>query len=511
MARARGKMTARSMGRAAALLFATGLASCSLLMPQELRIIRWSPTTAQADPADIAVWVEFSAPVDATSAEQAFSFAEDGLPMRGRFEWEGNRLCFQPLKPYASGKDYVMSVTDSVEDLYGVSLDREFTFRFSTKSETSRPRILSVSPSEGASIDDRSAPIIVTFSERIDAVSFLHAFSLSPSVPGAITWSPDGETASFSPVAEYLWQTEYIVSVGSGASDTSGNSLDEARSWRFFVGTDRQPPLILEARNLETGIPGIVVLAEEDAVAPGLTITGGFECAWGIRLVFSEEVTRESLLGCLLLEPGGLVEITPALDRATAFHLTPAQRLDWDTLHTLTIRKGLLDSQGNHSSKEAVFHFRTDGPGSRPPRVSRVRFRGTPLAEPAQPVDFDPSIAFAALPIGADHFPVGVQLSSWFDIQVAFAEGAGLDVVSTLECFTIEQTGGCLSMRATALETTGFDDPQPEAIPGAVPLRFHVAIVNAAESGTVSLGFSRGFADSRGNPLPEAWRIPFLK
>jgi hypothetical protein len=511
MGRARCQMRGRRARWAAAAILAAASASCTLLSPRALCIIRWSPSSAQPDPSQLSTWVEFSTAVDATAAEQAFSLTEDGSPMKGSFSWDGNRLVFEPLAPFSAGKDYTMSVADSVEDVHGVSLDREFTCRFSTKSERTRPRILAVSPSAGASIDDRHAPITIAFSEPIDAASFLRAFGVSPPVPGSIMWSADGMTASFAPAAPYLWQTEYAVSVGDAASDVNGNRLAEARSWRFTVGSDRQPPLVVELRNAEAGRPGGVVLAPEDPAVPGLTVTPGFECAWGFTLFLSEEVTWESLSSCIMLEPGSALEIAPLPDEEYAFLLSPGERLAWDTVHTLTIRRGLQDAQGNTTAEEAVYHFLTNGPGSRPPRVVKVRFRGTPLAEPAEPADYDPSIPFAALVVEAGSFPVGTTVSSWFDLQVSLAEGAGIDFISALEHFTIEETGGCMSMRATALQTAGFDDPQPEAIAGAVPLRFHVAIVNAAESGTVSLGFSKGFADSRGNPIQTAWRLPFLK
>jgi hypothetical protein len=129
----------------------------------------------------------------------------------------------------------------------------------------------------------------------------------------------------------------------------------------------------------------------------------------------------------------------------------------------------------------------------------------------AEVVDFDPAVPFAALPISADHFPVAVALPTWFDLQLSLAESAALDLLSAMEHFSIQQTNGCLSMRATALQSAGFDDPQPQVIAGALPLRVHVSIVNAADSGIVTLGLTEGFADSLGNPLSTAWQLSFLK
>ena len=495
----------------AALLAAGLAASCALLYPRELSVIRFSPSTEKPDVAGLSTWVEFSAAVDATAAEQAFSLTEDGQAVRGVFSWAGNRMHFQPLAAFQPGKDYAMSVAGTLEDLHGVSLGGEFRFRFSTKTETSRPRILAVSPAEGSAGDDRHAPVVVSFSEPMDRASALRALAVSPPVAGARTLSADGLVLTFAPAEPWQWQTQYTVSVDGEAADLSGNRVGETRRWRFFVGTDRRAPVASELRNVEAGLPGSVVIPADDPGDTALTVTAGIECAWALLLSFDEEVTRESLASSLSLEPGAGLEIAPLADRASSFTLTPSSRLAWDTVHTLTVGRGVRDAQDNASSAAAVFLFRTDGAGSRPPRVVKVRFRGTALPEAAAPVDYDPAVPFMALPIGTGSFPLGVQVQSWFDLQLALADGAGIDIVPVLGSLSIDATGGCLVMRPLALQVSGFDDPQPEAVAGAVPLRVVVTVVNAAASGTVSLRLAEGFADSRGNPLGSAWRLPFLK
>ena len=502
----------REMRRArAVVLLSLIMGSCALMFQRPITIVRWSPSSENPDPSSIETWVEFSAPVDRTKAEQAFALTEDGELLAGRFSWEANRLRFQPLTAISKGKSFEMSVSASVEDARGVSLDKEFRFSFTTRSETVRPEIVSIQPGSGAVIDDRSAAIVVVFSEEVDRTTFLRAFSLAPDVTGVFSWTADGSSCTFTPTFPYQWQTEYVVTVDDVLADPDGNRIAERRESRFFVGSDRAPPLLAEARNTEAGVAGSAILAPDDPGTAGLEITGGWECGWGLALAFSEQVSRDSFEGSLLVEPSFPFTIAPDVDAAAAFTLEPTERLAWDTIYTLTVRKGILDLSGNETTEDIVHAFRTDGGKSRPPTVVAVRFRGTPLSEPAALVDFDPAAPFAALTIGADHFPVAVASATWLDLQLSLADSAALDLLSVMEHLSIEQTNGCLSMRATALQSTGFDDPQPQAIAGAVPLRVHVSIVNAAESGIVTLGLTEGFTDSLGNPLSTAWELSFLK
>ena len=349
------------------------------------------------------------------------------------------------------------------------------------------------------------------FSEAMDPVSVLRCLRISPPVPGVFSWAPGGTALTFLPVGPYDWQTQYAVRLDGSAADTSGNTLGEEREWRFFVGSDSNPPVLLEARSHDGTAAGIVVAAVDDPAEPGLTVTPGWECTWGVQLSFGELVSRESLEQCAAFEPGGLSTIWPQADSSQTFVVAPGQRLPWDALCTLTVRAGVTDMSGNPTREDITVHVRTDGARSRPPRVVLVRFRGTPAGQPSLPVDFDPAGTLAVLPVSAVDFPVGTPLSTWFDLHLSLAEEAGLDIVSAAEHFCVSETGGCLSMTATGVQAAGFDDPQPGSVPGAVPLRVHVTIVNEVASGTVTLGLAAGFADSRGNPLAAAWQLHLLK
>jgi hypothetical protein len=492
-------------------LCALALPACSLLVPRAVSICAWSPAVASPDPAGLAIWVEFTSDMDETSAEQAFTLTEDGSLARGEFSWIGRRLAFQPLRPVSAGRDYVLRVDASAEDLSGVSLDRAFRYVFSTRSAAGRPAVLGVQPAPGSVIDDRACPIVVQFSGAMDNASVLRAFSVSPAVAGSISLSADRAVFTFSPAAQYDWQTEYTVTVSTTAASEEGVALAEERSWRFFVGSDRTPPVLLEARCHDGVSAGGLVAAIDDPGAPGLVVTGGWESTWGFQLSFSEPVSRESLVRCVSLEPGSPLSILPGADRAQVFVVTPGQRLPWDTICTLAVSAGVTDMSGNRTAAECAAHVRTDGGLSRPPRVVLVRFRGTPVGAPARPVDFDPAAALGALPVSADDFAVGAVLHTWFDLHLALADGAAVDLLSAAEHFTVAETAGCLSMAGAGVQAAGFDDPQPAAIAGAAALRVHVTIVNWAASGTVTIGLAEGFADSRGNPLAADWQMHFLK
>ncbi len=495
----------------AVVLCSLALPGCALVLPRAVSVSAWSPAVATPDPAEVSVWVEFSSDMDETSAEQAFSFTEDGSPVQGSFSWNGRRLSFQPLRPVSRGRDYLVSVAATAEDRAGVSLAREFRFAFSTRSGAGRPAVLSVQPDPGAAVDDRYRPITAVFSMAMDGASVLRAFRVSPPVAGSFSWSADRTAVTFRPAAPYDWQAEYSVSIGVEATSADGLALPEEKSWRFSVGSDTVPPVLLEVRSHDGTAAGSLVAPVDDPLAPGLTVTPGWESTGGFQLSFSEPVSRESLARCLSMEPARTLTILPEADWAQVFVAAPVQRLPWDATCALVLGPGVTDRSGNRTRAGAEALVRTDGTGSRPPRVLMVRFRGTPVGVPARPVDFDPAVPLAALAVSAEDFPVGSVLLSWFDLHLSLAEGAALDIISAAEHFTVAETCGCLSMAGAGVQAAGFDDPQPADLTGSVPLRVHVTIANEAASGTVTIGLAEGFADSRGNPLPTGWLLHFLK
>jgi hypothetical protein len=455
--------------------------------------------------------VEFSAPVNKTKAEAAFTLKEGSSVLTGSFSWQGNRMFFLPLQGISEGKDYEMTVSDTVENDLGVSLEADFHFSFTTKSETVRPWVSSFSPANDAVIDNLYQPMVVVFSEKMDPPSLYRAFSMSPQTPGSFAWSADGTQCTFAPLRPYAWQTEYVVTIRREACDADGNSLPEDFTSRFSVGSDTAPPAVSSVRNTVGGTAGSVFVVADDPGDAAVTVTDSWECDWGIEVLFSEPVMRESIESYLVFSPGWRYSIDCPSLTSDRFILQPAERLSFDTVYTLTVRQGVTDEHGNKTSGESFFRFRSNGSASTPPAVARLRFRRNPADPPAaaEYAEYGPNDAFLSLDL--TEFPAGSIVTTYLDLYLALAQGAGINLMSLMEAFSVSTTNGCAAFVIPAMQVSSFADPQPEPIEGVAVARIELGITNGTASGVVTLKLSADLLDSAGNPIAAAWQLPLLK
>jgi hypothetical protein len=488
------------------------LAGCSLMINLEpLEVTDWSPRSARVDASKASeIWVEFSAKVNATKTEQAFSFSENGAPATGSFSWKGNRLVFVPLRPVTQGNDYEIAVLSTAETRDGNSLAKDFRFAFSTRLEDGRPSIVSADPADGSRVADLFIPIVVRFSEPIDSASFIASFSVSPDPGGTISFDHSATTASFTPLTAWKSGTEYDVVVGEAVKDLSGNHLPNELRFRFTAGAEEVRPVLLSARHTVNGSALGTALTPEDPDDPVLQINTGFEADWGIELQFSEPVSRENIESFIEIVPAWGFQIDPAGGFRDRFLLAPKERFAWGSLYVLTVKHGVLDASGNPSAEDAVFTIRADGTSTRPPRVERVRFRIDP-ADSVTPdyEDFQVQDAFSNLDLS--NFIPGVETDSYFDVYLRLADGATVDPFSLMLAFSVTATNGAALVTPVGVATTDFADPQPDTFADLVPVRVSIAITNTTSSGIITVAVSDGLADNKGNRATAAFSVPLLK
>lgn len=116
-----------------------------------------------------------------------------------------------------------------------------YTWQFTTADITS-PVILEVLPVVSAAEVDLNTPIMITFSESIDPLTF--SYIVSPDPAGwTITWSENYEVVTLGH-NDFQQSTVYYASVSS-ADDLAGNPLkDSPYSWEFTTKNTWIPVLI---------------------------------------------------------------------------------------------------------------------------------------------------------------------------------------------------------------------------------------------------------------------------
>ncbi|MEA1894940.1 MAG: cohesin domain-containing protein [Euryarchaeota archaeon] len=77
--------------------------------------------------------------------------------------------------------------------------------------------------------------VTVTFDEAMNQTSAEGAFSITPDVDGAFSWS--GNIMTFTPGADLADNTTYDVTISTGAKDLAGNQLAELFTCNFTTGT----------------------------------------------------------------------------------------------------------------------------------------------------------------------------------------------------------------------------------------------------------------------------------
>lgn len=136
--------------------------------------------------------------------------------------------------------------------------------------DNTAPAVESVSPEPGATGTGRGTAIRITFSEPMNQTTTGGAFSVSPSVAGSLSWS--GHELTFQPQQLLTARTQYTVTIGTAATDRSGNALASPYTWSFTTGDSSGAGLsgkLTFASQRERGILGIFMMAPQ----PGGQVT----------------------------------------------------------------------------------------------------------------------------------------------------------------------------------------------------------------------------------------------
>ena len=178
-----------------------------------------------------AVAVTFSEAIDpATINAQTFILVKDGATqVAGSVKYVGATALFRPTGNLLPGASYTAMITNGVKDLAGNKLAENFTWGFTTGSESDlqSPQVQSVSPPNGAQDVPVDSPLVIFFNEPIMPFEF----GLMDGRPVAITFNATYTTVTIKPTVAMLSGTTYTALIK--LQDMAGNQMPAPFSWGF--------------------------------------------------------------------------------------------------------------------------------------------------------------------------------------------------------------------------------------------------------------------------------------
>jgi hypothetical protein len=141
-----------------------------------------------------------------------------------------NTVTITPTSSLSASTGYILKVANTTTSTTGAAMG-EFlsSFQTSSGSDTIAPTVLGIFPGSGATgVSRNQNTISIGFSEDINPSTITSStVTLSGSITGDVSYNPSTRTAYFSPTVPLAGNTIYTVTVTSGVTDLSGNSLDQ--------------------------------------------------------------------------------------------------------------------------------------------------------------------------------------------------------------------------------------------------------------------------------------------
>ena len=291
------------------------------------------------------VTATFSEPMDSASIMASGTFTvtdPDENPVSGAVTYDAanNLAVFAPTGGiFASSTTFTATVTTAAESSGLSPLASNYVWTFTTGASTNStaPLVTSTNPAATSVGAGTNQKITATFGEAMDSTTLTPStFMLigpgDTSIPGTVTYSTIGATASFTPSSVLTADSTYIAVVTTGVSDLAGNGLASDFVWGFTTAdtTDSVAPTVSSTNPIDgasaVGIDASINASFDKAMDPATLNPGTFTVTGPGATVVAGQVTYD------------------VPDEIVTF--TPASQLPANTTFTATLT-GALDLAGN--------------------------------------------------------------------------------------------------------------------------------------------------------------------
>jgi len=152
------------------------------------------------------------------------------------------------LSPYGTlqhDHQYTVTLQAGVSDIYGNTLNSNYSWTFLTEEDREPPQINSLFPRRGSINVNPASWIRIEFNEPLDpgSVNISNVIledSDGITISGTVEYDSDNNTIVYKPASHLLLNTEYTVTLTTGITDKAGNPVETQVSWSFTTGS--KPP-----------------------------------------------------------------------------------------------------------------------------------------------------------------------------------------------------------------------------------------------------------------------------
>jgi hypothetical protein len=314
-----------------------------------------APTIISTDPINNATAVSLNKIISANFSEMmdpssinatTFTLKQGATNVGGVVSYSGITALYIPNTKLSPSTIYTATITNLVRDASGNAMSSNYVWSFTTGSDldVTTPTVISTDPANLAVNVPLGKTITATFSEpmnplTLNSSTFIVKDGLSI-VPGIYKYS--GNTISFTPSSNLLFDRLYTAVITTGAKDIGGNSLASNYTWTFTTSklTDIIKPTIVstDPSNGAVGVAlnKIIKATFSETMDPATINNTSFTLKEGVNSI------------------SGLVSYS---GKTAAF--APTGALLPGTLYTATINTSVSDMAGNFMASTYTWSFTT--------------------------------------------------------------------------------------------------------------------------------------------------------
>lgn len=492
----------------AGILFTIILSCANELLP-ELEIVEISVPNGFVHAEKLnEIKIVFSQEPKKATLENSFSLLGNGALLRGRFSYAGKTVTFIPFKQFTKNVDYELLVTQNVETSNGISLDKKYTRKFSTRKELVPPRVKATVPSCGEIVLPEICELQVDFSEPILSNCIFEAIEFNPPFEYLHLLEENGCVLHIFPKKNLRMNTTYLFTIKQDLVDYSENKLTEPYRTFFLTGQDMLAPDYTVSCSFD----------EEESV----TLTENINTQIGnnvkIKLAFDEEISEASIASRIFFYPNLDATITCNKENHREVIISFSQQPAWQYNGSLIIENGISDTAGNRTQETRKYPISVNMEKFRPVIVHKA-FIETGCEKDLFAIA--PQYNYTDLILPAEWFPQNETVTSVLYVVVSVSNNAKtISHVSAMNGITISPTNMCVTIRMRSVDVLSWDDSLLDTFRTVVEkdtdlnfldkkkivIRIKLEVENTLDRGIIEYTV-KDLRDDLGNTSNNVWKV----